>query len=150
MNTTKHHRKTTTILHCTLENMTCSCVCDIRYIQIIFTYPCFNLIPITTFQLTWVGGIPLTVLTPPHICACSRTWISTPYVVVFLYSIIWCERGLFYCWYWWNCWLSPSLFQLSFPNFTTFSCSWILQIFIELVLYILQLIVYLFLNKKYT
>ena len=60
-------------------------------------------------------GIPLTGLTPPHLCYSPKTGPGFPTldVVIFVYvfsEFIWNERWSF-CWYWWNCW--SSLFKLS-------------------------------------
>ena len=40
--------------------------------------------------------------------------------------------GGFVCWYWWNCWPSPSLFKLSFPMMKLLLCSTTVHNFLSL------------------
>ena len=60
-------------------------------------------------------GIPLTGLTPPHVCVCPKPGPVFPmlYVMVFV-CLVKMRCGCSFSWYWWNSW--PSLFKLSFHN----------------------------------
>jgi len=60
-------------------------------------------------------GVPLTGLTPPHVCACSVPGLSTSDIVVLLY-VQWIKvrDDCSFCWYWWKS--RPWLFNLSLSS----------------------------------
>jgi hypothetical protein len=67
---------------------------------------------------------PLTELTPPHLCSCSKSGCPTPFVVVFMCSMIWGAWGdcSFY-WYWWNTVVSNHVNSDHVPSFSCLDVS---------------------------
>ena len=76
----------------------------------------------SNYQEGWVG-IPLTSLTLPHFCACSKP--GPPVFQCHMAgsswcSMVWCERWLFSLLVLVDCW--PSLFKFSFHNIVVWLC----------------------------
>jgi hypothetical protein len=80
-----------------------------------FVYTC---IVVDDLDIKRGFGIPLSGLTPPHLCAYPKSGPRFPMSYVVSFCVQWvnvcCDCPL--CWYWWNC--LPFLFKLNFHNFT--------------------------------